>query len=426
MAQQKRTLDLMTLASIPFIMVLGNSMLIPILPQIQTELNLTQMQTSFIITIFSITAAVMIPFAGYISDHYGRKKVIIPALILFGLGGIGAGLAGWFLDGMKAYWTILGGRALQGIGAAGMAPITMALVGDIFKKGAQSKALGVIEATNGLGKVASPILGTLIAFIVWFAPFLAFPILCFIAVFAMMFVVKEPKLKKAPKFKKYVGSIFQVLKQEGRWLIAAFFAGAVGLYVLFGLLFYLSNILESDFNIFGLNKGYILAIPLLGMVTTAYITGRFIQKKFPLMKGLIITGLLIMASMLVPMMFVENLVILSLMLVLTGVGTGLALPCLNSFITGSVDQAKRGMIVSLYGGVRFAGVAFGPPTFGWLMERPNWLLFGSNSTLILLTVIWVAWAIKVKEKGKGGNGKEQSEEESEPIWRQLTLEKTQT
>lgn len=400
LSQDKKTLDLITLASIPFIMVLGNSMLIPILPQIQRELNLSQLQVSLIITVFSFAAALMIPFVGFMSDHFGRKKVIIPSLILFGIGSILAGLAAWFLEDSPAYWTMMGGRALQGISAAGMTPVTMALVGDLFKGGEQSKALGIIEATNGLGKVASPILGVLIASIVWFAPFFAFPVLCFLTVFAMIFWTKEPEPKKEPqKLKAYFDSVINVFKTEGRWLVAAFFAGTVGLFVLFGLLFYLSDILEIRYNITGINKGYILAIPLLAMVTTSYLTGRMIKKKFPLMKSLVLVGLFLMASSLIPMIFFHQLWFLCSFLVLTGLGTGLLLPCINSFITGSVDQSKRGMITSLYGGVRFAGVAFGPPVFGWLMTIEEWILFGSNAVLLLLTLLWAFWAIQVKERG---------------------------
>ncbi|WP_202080077.1 MFS transporter [Caldalkalibacillus salinus] len=423
MAKNKKTLDLIALASVPFIMVLGNSMLIPILPQMKNELQISQLEVSLVITLFSISAAIMIPFSGFLSDRFGRKKVIIPSLMLFALGGVVAGLASWFLVEKTAYWTMLAGRTIQGIGAAGTAPITMALAGDMFKGGAQSKALGVIEATNGLGKVASPILGTLIAFIVWFAPFFAFSILCVFSILAMIFMAKEPPLKsEPPKLKAYISSVVDIFKTDGRWLIATFFIGTIGLFVLFGVLFYLSDILETRYQIDGLYKGYILAVPLLAMATTSYITGRLIKKKFPLMKKLIVIGLLLMASALIPLMFLEQLVVLILLLAVNGIGTGLALPCINSFITGSVNKAKRGMITSLYGSVRFGGVALGPPVFGWLMTMESWILFGSNVVLILLAAFWAIFAIRVENKGKGDSSdSSDSEDEHNAAWERLAL-----
>lgn len=65
---------LAALGAVPFIMVLGNSMLIPVLPEMQKQLGITQFQTSLVISMFSIPAGLAIPFAGFLSDRLGRKK----------------------------------------------------------------------------------------------------------------------------------------------------------------------------------------------------------------------------------------------------------------------------------------------------------------------------------------------------------------
>ena len=51
-------------------------------------------------------------------------------------------------------------------------------------------------------------------------------------------------------------------------------------------------------------------------------------------------------------------------LIIAGVGTGLQLPGLNNLITSSARSEQRAMITSVYGAVRFIGVAFGPPLYG--------------------------------------------------------------
>src|SRR3954470_14790020 len=96
------------IGSIPLIMTLGNSMLIPILPQMKTELGLSQLQASLTITVFSIAAAIFIPVLGYLSDRYSRKIIILPALLLYGLGGLLAGFASSALS--DPYIWILVGR----------------------------------------------------------------------------------------------------------------------------------------------------------------------------------------------------------------------------------------------------------------------------------------------------------------------------
>ncbi len=395
--QKKAGLVILAIGSIPLIMTLGNSMLVPILPKMESELNLTQFQSSMVITSFSIAAAIFIPILGYLSDRFTRKKIIIPALTVYGIGGLIAGVAAaWFTN---AYLWIIGGRILQGIGAAGTAPIAMALTGDLFKGGQQSKVLGIVEASNGFGKVLSPIVGSLLAVLFWYAPFFAFAIFCLISILLTAFFVKE-KVKKAPPppLGKYVSGLFSVFKSEGRWLFVAYLAGATCLFTLFGILFYISDVLESQYNIDGVPKGAILAIPLLFMMTTSYITGSKIGKNHALMKKLIVIGFLLMTLSFSTLVFFTQLVPFIGILVISSIGTGLVLPCLNSFITGSVGKEKRGFVTSLYGSVRFLGVAAGPPVYGYLMAWNRTGMFLSTAGLTLLLCLLCLVFIKVKKK----------------------------
>ncbi|MDQ0999626.1 ACDE family multidrug resistance protein [Neobacillus niacini] len=383
MSKQKHTgLTILAISSIPLILVLGNSMLIPVLPKMKSELDISQFQVSLVISAFSIAAAISIPVLGYLSDRFSRKAIIIPALILYGSGGLLAGAASAWFD--NAYTWILAGRIMQGMGAAGTAPIAMALTGDLFKGGQQSKVLGLVEASNGFGKVISPIIGSLLALIFWYAAFFAFPIFCFMSLLLTIIFIKEKKTKKEPPpVGKYVKGLVSVFKTEGRWLFAAYITGATCLFTLFGILFYISDILEKDHQIDGVMKGLILAIPLLVMTTTSYITGSKIGKKMKLMKTLIIIGLLLMTTSFASLIFFKKLVAFFAVLSVSSIGTGLVLPCINSFITGSVPTDRRGFVTSLYGSVRFLGVAIGPPVFGSLMawSRSGMFLVTAGLTL---------------------------------------------
>ncbi|WP_307852012.1 MULTISPECIES: MFS transporter [Neobacillus] len=394
-------MTIFAIGSIPMILVLGNSMLIPILPKMKSELDISQFQVSLVISVFSIAAAISIPVLGYFSDRFSRKAVIIPALILYGIGGLLAGAsAAWF---GSSYTWILAGRIMQGIGAAGTAPIAMALTGDLFKGGEQSKVLGLVEASNGFGKVISPIIGSLLALIFWYAAFFAFPIFCFLSVLLTIFFIKEKKTKKEPPpVGKYVKGLVSVFKTEGRWLFAAYLTGAVCLFTLFGILFYISDILEKDYQIDGILKGAILAIPLLFMTTTSYITGSKIGKRMKLMKALIIIGLLLMTGSFASLIFFKKLVPFFSVLVISSIGTGLVLPCINSFITGSVPADRRGFVTSLYGSVRFLGVAIGPPIFSKLMDwsRSGMFLTTAGLTLICALLCMVLIHVAKKESSK--------------------------
>ncbi|QTN01476.1 MFS transporter [Sediminibacillus dalangtanensis] len=384
-------------------MTLGNSMLIPILPKMESELDINSFQSSLTITIFSIAAAISIPVLGYLSDRFTRKSIILPALMLYGLGGLLAGMASAWFD--SAYMWVLIGRALQGIGAAGTAPIAMALTGDLFKGGEQSKVLGLVEASNGFGKVLSPIVGSLLALLVWYGPFFGFPVFCLISILLLLFFVREKKKKqKPPTLGNYLKGLFTVFKHEGRWLFTAYLAGATGLFTLFGLLFYLSDVLESDYNINGVLKGCVLAIPLLFLMSTSFTTGSKIGKNHRVMKLLIVLGLLLMTASFASLVFFTKLIPFIAVLVISSIGTGLVLPCLNSLITGSVGKARRGFVTSLYGSVRFLGVAAGPPVYGWLMNWSRNGMFLTTAGLTLLVALLCMLLIHVKKKKTDEDG----------------------
>jgi MFS transporter, ACDE family, multidrug resistance protein len=389
--------EFIAIATIPMVLVLGNSMLIPILPDMVTELGISDFQSSLVITLFSVTAGVFIPISGYLSDRYTRKAVIIPSLILYGAAGVLAGFGAIW----GSYTILIVARTLQGIGAAGTAPIAMALVGDMYKGATESKALGLTEASNGSGKVLSPIIGAALALIVWYMPFFAFPVFCVLSLAAVIFIIKEPKKEgHPPKLGHYIHTILQILHKKGRWLITAFFAGSLALFILFGALFYLSQILEKDpYNIDGVMKGLVLAIPLLGMVITSYTTGSLIKKNGKLMRRLMLIGLTMMTLSLGTAIFLNtNLYILMGLLTLSSIGTGLVLPCLNTMITGSVEKSQRGMITSLYSSLRFLGVAAGPPLFEILMDISSFMVFITVASLALITLGLVFFLIKPDAK----------------------------
>lgn len=390
--------EFIAIASVPLVLVLGNSMLVPILPDMQKRLGISQFQSSLVITLFSVTAGLVIPIAGYLSDRFSRKAIMIPSLIIYG----GAGILAGFGALWNSYTLIIIARAIQGMGAAGTAPIAMALAGDLYKEGMESKALGLTEASNGTGKVVSPILGSLLALIVWYAAFFAFPFFCLLSLLAVMFLLKEPKKEQAPpKLGEYLRNIGAILKQKGRWLITSFFAGSMALFVLFGVLFYLSDILEvAPYHIDGVMKGLVLAIPLLGMVVTSYTTGSLIKKNGTLMRWLINIGLVLMTVSLglCILFYNKSIYVFIGLLTLSSIGTGLLLPCLNTMITGSVEREQRGMITSLYSSLRFLGVAFGPPLFGWMMDKSHQIVFITVTSLSLLTLILAFFFIKPQGK----------------------------
>lgn len=378
-----------SLASIPLVMTLGNSMLIPVLPTIEKKLKITSFQVSMIITVYSIVAIILIPIAGYLSDRLGRKAVIIPSLIITAIGGVISGWAGWKMN--DPYWMILVGRTLQGVGAAGAAPIVMPLVGDMFKSDSEvSKNLGIIETSNTLGKVLSPILGAALSGFVWFLPFFSIPVFCLVSILLMIFLVKSPKKKEDPlPIREFLQAVKAIFKKECKWLLAIFFIGCILMFVLFGVLFYLSDLLEKKHQIDGIKKGLFLAVPLASLCIASFVTGKKIDKNKVLMKWLIVISIALLGGAVFANSFFSNVWVTMGLFLIGGIGIGVALPSLDALITEGIEKEERGTITSIYSSMRFIGVALGPPIVALLIKKSDNMMFyvlaGSCAAALLIS-----------------------------------------
>ncbi|MFE5324509.1 MFS transporter [Paenibacillus sp. NPDC056579] len=396
--------DLISIASIPLIMTLGNSMLIPVLPAIRSKLGVSSLQVSLLITVYSAVAIVLIPLAGYLSDRWSRKTVIIPSLLITGIGGLISGLAAWKMT--DSYTVILLGRALQGIGAAGAFPIVLPLVGDLFKQESDvSSGLGVVETANTFGKVLSPILGSALAFIVWYLPFLAIPVFCAVSMLLVLFLVKTPpKEGDAPpaSFSSFLAGVRSIFKQKGRWLYAIFAVGGLCMLVIFGTLFYLSDALEEQFHIDGILKGCVLAIPLAVLCVSSFATGKAIGKNKKRMKWITFAGITLLASSILLCGMVHSLYLVIALMAFAGMGIGAALPCLDAMITEGIEKQQRGTITSIYSSMRFIGVAAGPPLASVLMKMSVSVMFYVISALCMAAAIAALFAIRPKNAEAAG------------------------
>jgi MFS transporter, ACDE family, multidrug resistance protein len=409
--------QLAALCTVPLIMVLGNSMLIPVLPDMGRQMGLDKSVTGLAVTAFSLAAGAGIALAGYLADRYGRKVVIVPSLLLYGFGGVISGLGGWWL-GEDGFMVVMIGRIVQGLGAAGTSPVAMAFVGDLFSGGQRVNALGILEASNGLGKVVSPILGALVgAIFVWWGVFFAYALMSVPFALAVWFLTAEPKREKAAGFKQYFGSVVQVFKAKGIDLLACFWAGTVALFILFGVLFFLSEHLESAHDIDGVPKGFLIMWPVLAMSVTSFGSGLFLQSRQQLLKAFVVAGLITQIVGMALVAFVPMDWAFFTGIIIGGVGTGLQLPGLNNLITSAAGTAQRAGITSLYGAVRFIGVAFGPPIYGALMKYgesvPFWFSAGLAGLTLAVSVFFIhpekligsAAGGGGKGSGKGGGGK---------------------
>ena len=124
---------LLVLGLAVLITMYGETMLLPAIPDIIKELGISYNTSSWILTAYLISGAVMTPIAGKLSDVYGRKKMILIILIIYI---IGVAIGAWSAN----FYIMLLSRIIQGIGIS-MFPIAFGIIRELLP--AQKLAIGV-------------------------------------------------------------------------------------------------------------------------------------------------------------------------------------------------------------------------------------------------------------------------------------------
>ena len=84
-------------------------------------------------------------------------------------------------------------------------------------------------------------------------------------------MVKEPKdITTKESFSQYWDKLCNIFQEKGGVLLSSYFSGMVALFTLFGVMSWVSDILESEYHIFGIAK-FVLAIPVTAMAICSYL-----------------------------------------------------------------------------------------------------------------------------------------------------------
>jgi len=164
---RRRSLGLALILVASFIVVLDFSIVNVALPSIETELGLAASAVQWVITGYAITFGGLLILGGRAADLFGRRRMFMAGLLVFSAASLAGGLA-------QDLTLLIASRAVQGAGAALVAPAALSLITTGFAEGRErTRALGMYGATASVGFVAGQVLGgVLVQFTSWRAVFL--------------------------------------------------------------------------------------------------------------------------------------------------------------------------------------------------------------------------------------------------------------
>ncbi|EFE68481.1 transmembrane efflux protein [Streptomyces viridosporus ATCC 14672] len=132
--------------------LLDNTVLNVAIPSLTREMDASTADIQWMINAYSLVQSGLLLTAGNAADRYGRKRMLIVGLALFGAGSLAAGLA-------ESPGQLIAARAGMGVGGALLLTTTLAVVMQIFTPEEQPRAIGIWSAVNSLGFAAGPLVG---------------------------------------------------------------------------------------------------------------------------------------------------------------------------------------------------------------------------------------------------------------------------
>lgn len=180
----KRAILILVLSE--FLVCLGISLVIPVMPFIKNELHLTATDMGIMTSLFAFTQFVASPIIGRVSDRLGRKPVLVIGLFLY--------MLSEFLFAITNYlWMFNISRIVGGLSAAMVVPTAMAMAADITTPLQRAKVIGWLSAAFSGGLILGPGLGGMLAKIDYKAPFWVAGVMGLLSMIAMAMLLPAEK-----------------------------------------------------------------------------------------------------------------------------------------------------------------------------------------------------------------------------------------
>jgi MFS family permease len=373
--------NLRIIFSITLMAVLGVSSITPAFPKIAQVMNISQETVGLLITVFTLPGVILTPVFGILADRFGRKRILVPSLILFGI----AGGAGAFTSDFN---TLLNLRFIQGIGAAALGSLNSTLIGDIYSGKERIEAMGYNASVLSVGTATYPALGGALAMFGWNFPFIL-PVLAIPVSFIVLFKLNNPEPEVSENLLEYLANAVKSINNKQVYLL--FTAGITTFLLLYGAyLSFFPFIIEGTFGATSLVTGLVMFSMSITNALTASQLKR-LSERFSV-KTLLKVAFLFLALALFLVPFVNNLWMLLIPALIFGIGQGMNNPSNQTILAGIAPIEYRAAFMSINGMVLRIGQTLGPLFMGLMFTIGgiNLVFFmGAFLALLMSTLLFL-------------------------------------
>lgn len=341
------------ICAVSLIAVLGVASVTPAFPKLAQALNVAPENIGLLVTAFTFPTLALGPVIGVLADRFGRKKILFPALLLFGIAGAACAFA-------PSFNLLLLLRFLQGIGAAPLLSLSVTLIGDLYSGDKRTTAMGYNASVSSIGTASYPTIGGALAVLGWNYPFLL-PLVALPIGLMLLLTLHSPEPQGERNFKEYLRNAGRILKN--RQILGLFIASGANFILLYGAyVTYLPQLINDSFQASALVIGLILssvsvaitfASSQLGRLTRTFSAQTLIRASF---------AFYALALIIVP--FIPNLWLLLIPTTIFGIGLGIGMPSIQTLLAELAPREYLATVMSINGTFFGLGQTVGPLLMG--------------------------------------------------------------
>lgn len=363
------------------------SILPPALPGLAAGLGVTEGRVAYVITAFKIPSILIVPVAAVIADTYGRRRVLLPSLLIFAV----AGGAMFFL---ASFSTVLLVALIVGVGWAALFPLTVTLLGDFFEGEWNAAAQGLRVAIIGICIVAVPAATGYLAELRWNYPFLLFflglPV--FVLVFALLAEPMEGRSSSrdfATTFTGYTAAIRSQLASPALAILVC--GGYTRGFSTYALLTFVPLFAVSVLGASLFEAGLLLSLRGIIYVIVAPFAGTIVARFSR--KHVLFVSLLVCAFALLSLPFAAHLRSLGLIVAVHAAGDAMFDPVNKGTVTTMARREYRAGIVNALYVLKRIGQASSPAVCGMVLVMFGYheLFIAAGTFVIAYLVLFAAW-----------------------------------
>lgn len=371
--------------------VSATSLITSSLPDIVDAFDVPDSAAGLVLGASTVPGIVLALVVGLAADRFGRKVLLVPSLLLFGVAGTAAAFAPTF-----GIFLLL--RAVQGAGSSALLNLTATVIGDHWEGTERASMIGRNTAFVTVSIAILPAIGGLLTDTLGFrGPFYLFALAIPLGL-AIAWWVPETELGPSGRVADQLAEAWRFVTAPRMLAIAA--TGVAVFVLLFGAELTVAPFhAEEVFGLSASSRGLLLGVPAVTATIVATILGRLIGRFGR--STLVVTGAVVYGTAFVIMGVAPAVWVFVIALLLIGSAQGFTIPVLQESTLAAADTGNRGIAVAVFGSAARLGQTIGPAVAGLalvsLSTTTSFFGFAAGAMLLAVFVHRVRDRIEIGE-----------------------------